>query len=168
MWHFVWFFYYSLQSVSIYNIPQLFGTYYLIDNNAIILKQLRSSKGSQPESQVVNERKGQISFKLTEAPNCFQLLWKSMLRKEFRHLDSKACLFHSSWPPSNSEPINICLKAPFLYLQFVQIRYFRLDACVEEKRKPTLSKSLRMKNFQRDQSIELGSVTMHAILFQIH
>lgn len=62
------FFCYSLQSVIIYNIQQLFETYYLIDNNAIILKQLRSLKGSQLKPQIVNKRKGQISFKLTETP----------------------------------------------------------------------------------------------------
>lgn len=61
-------FYYSLQSVSIYNIPQLFENHYLIDNDAIILKQLRSLKESQLKPQIVNKRKGQISFKLTEAP----------------------------------------------------------------------------------------------------
>lgn len=62
------FFYYSLQSISIYNIHQLFETYYLIENSTIILKQLRSSKASQLKSQILNKRKVQISVKLTEAP----------------------------------------------------------------------------------------------------
>lgn len=61
MRHFICFF------TTLYN-QYRYAIYHLTDNNATILKQLRSSKDIQLKSQLVKKRKGQISFKLTEAP----------------------------------------------------------------------------------------------------